>query len=649
LNFTAKTIYQGTVAYHNLIIEDFDRDDDPDIMALGTELVLFENDGQENFSVRNTVAVNIDQSDRYASGDIDDDGDTDVLVTRSSSPQELILYVNGGFASFDEVIINNLPTSINDIEILDADLDGDMDIMASGMTHLLYENDGNENFQVTSIDLPLFSTKTVTSDVNNDGVTDVVTVGSSFGWLNNNGNSNMEFRMVGETGSSYFHMMVDSDGDSDLDIFASYNSVDFSQLTVYKNDGNGRFNPDHFYYTEIDLGDVQFVDLDNDSDMDFISFNSGIFSFENDGNNNSTQRSIATSQSGLSFSTSDVNNDGYQDLLYLDLSSNSELILYLNDGAHNFTPQTIAENSDQDIILAFYADFDLDGNMDILVVDDYSPGSYGVFLYSNDGLANFTASFLTNIGDIPDKSRMQAEDFDLDGDIDFVLGRDGLYEELFWIENVNGTYFREHRLSSLHSFDIEFKITDLDSDGDMDIIQRQRTSGEDHIIGWYNNNGSGSFNWGVMANFNNIFWHLFGGDVTGDGRKDILTVEFQSFGGPGYDGSVSPNFLIFENLDPSTAISDETPVVPSELLLHQNYPNPFNPSTTIAFDLAVASEVTLTVYDIQGRKVATLLNEPRVPGYHEVDFDASNLTSGVYVYRLNAGNFSEARKMLLIR
>ncbi len=117
LNFTAKTIYQGTVAYHNLIIEDFDRDDDPDIMALGTELVLFENDGQENFSVRNTVAVNIDQSDRYASGDIDDDGDTDVLVTRSSSPQELILYVNGGFASFDEVIINNLPTSINDIEI----------------------------------------------------------------------------------------------------------------------------------------------------------------------------------------------------------------------------------------------------------------------------------------------------------------------------------------------------------------------------------------------------------------------------------------------------------------------------------------------------------------------------------------------------
>ncbi len=88
-----------------------------------------------------------------------------------------------------------------------------------------------------------------------------------------------------------------------------------------------------------------------------------------------------------------------------------------------------------------------------------------------------------------------------------------------------------------------------------------------------------------------------------------------------------------------------------EALLQQNYPNPFNPSTRIGYRVQGTGDrvVTLKVYDILGREVATLVNERKAPGNYEVRFDASGLSSGVYVYRLTAGEFSQSRKMLVLK
>ncbi|MDE3057415.1 MAG: endo-1,4-beta-xylanase [Bacteroidota bacterium] len=83
--------------------------------------------------------------------------------------------------------------------------------------------------------------------------------------------------------------------------------------------------------------------------------------------------------------------------------------------------------------------------------------------------------------------------------------------------------------------------------------------------------------------------------------------------------------------------------------LEQNYPNPFNPATHFRFTIADVRFVTLKVYDILGREVATLVNERKVPGVYEVNFDASNLSSGMYFYSLRAGNDSAVREMLLLR
>jgi hypothetical protein len=89
--------------------------------------------------------------------------------------------------------------------------------------------------------------------------------------------------------------------------------------------------------------------------------------------------------------------------------------------------------------------------------------------------------------------------------------------------------------------------------------------------------------------------------------------------------------------------------LPISFALHQNYPNPFNPTTTIRYELPKASIVTLSVFDILGREVSVLVNERRDAGSHEVNFCARNLASGVYLCRMQAGDFVQLRKLLLVQ
>ncbi|MEW6511091.1 MAG: T9SS type A sorting domain-containing protein [Bacteroidota bacterium] len=89
--------------------------------------------------------------------------------------------------------------------------------------------------------------------------------------------------------------------------------------------------------------------------------------------------------------------------------------------------------------------------------------------------------------------------------------------------------------------------------------------------------------------------------------------------------------------------------LPTEFALGQNYPNPFNPSTRIAYQIPVGSEVNLTVFDLLGRPVATLVDGRKSPGHYQIGFDAGSLASGVYLYRLTAGSFAQTRKMMVIK
>jgi len=94
---------------------------------------------------------------------------------------------------------------------------------------------------------------------------------------------------------------------------------------------------------------------------------------------------------------------------------------------------------------------------------------------------------------------------------------------------------------------------------------------------------------------------------------------------------------------------DENEFLPVAFNLSQNYPNPFNPATTITYQIPEREFVTIKVYDILGREVATLVNEEKPAGSYEIQFNASGLTSGIYFYQLKAGSYSETKKMILLK
>ena len=94
---------------------------------------------------------------------------------------------------------------------------------------------------------------------------------------------------------------------------------------------------------------------------------------------------------------------------------------------------------------------------------------------------------------------------------------------------------------------------------------------------------------------------------------------------------------------------EENEIIPQDFVLYQNYPNPFNPSTIIGYQLPVTSNVTLKVYDILGREIATLVNEQKPAGKYELKFDGSELASGVYFFTLKTGNYAETKKMILMK
>lgn len=111
----------------------------------------------------------------------------------------------------------------------------------------------------------------------------------------------------------------------------------------------------------------------------------------------------------------------------------------------------------------------------------------------------------------------------------------------------------------------------------------------------------------------------------------------------------NPDCIFHTTNGGSVGVSYNTGSFPDKFSLEQNYPNPFNPSTSIKFNIPSRSQIILKVYAINGKEIATLINEVKSEGSYEVKFDAGNQPSGVYYYKLFSGNYSETKKMLLVK
>jgi hypothetical protein len=189
----------------------------------------------------------------------------------------------------------------------------------------------------------------------------------------------------------------------------------------------------------------------------------------------------------------------------------------------------------------------------------------------------------------------------------------------------------------------------------------QQTSGGGYIIaGQTQSYGVGGDIYLIKtdASGNEVWSQTFGGS----GYEHGWSVQQTSDGGYIIAGNTSsygagPGDVYLVRVAPETAVNRlfgippevEILTAPSGYSLSQNYPNPFNPVTTISFELPRADVVRLVIYDINGREVAELVNGWRDAGAHEVTFDASNFASGVYLYRLEAGDFIASGKMVLMK
>lgn len=115
------------------------------------------------------------------------------------------------------------------------------------------------------------------------------------------------------------------------------------------------------------------------------------------------------------------------------------------------------------------------------------------------------------------------------------------------------------------------------------------------------------------------------------------------------DKTIAEVSSVAVDMHSSTAISADDLLKPSSFVLRQNYPNPFNPSTTIEFSLPFKTQVNISVYNLSGKLMATLVNAEMGAGTQEVNFDASNLTSGMYFYRINTKAFTQIKRMTYIK
>jgi len=178
--------------------------------------------------------------------------------------------------------------------------------------------------------------------------------------------------------------------------------------------------------------------------------------------------------------------------------------------------------------------------------------------------------------------------------------------------------------------------------------------------GWQYINLTTPFNWNGTSNllieicYNNSSYTSYS-PVYATTATSMMVGQYTDLpSGDGCTQLTTPSVLTYRAntclvINPATGVSNNTNGVPVEYKLSQNYPNPFNPVTKISFDIPKQGLVTLKIYDVLGREVRTLVNEVKNAGSYTVDFNAADLSSGVYFYKLEVNGFSDVKRMMLIK
>ena len=499
---------------------------------------------------------------------------------------------------------------------------------------VVYYNDGTGNFPSTpnwqSSDIDYHGHLDV-GDVNADGYPDVavsVYIGpSGFTspgkvklYLNNAGtlSSNPDWTS-GDDVYTFSCAFGDADGDGDLDLAVAggesyYNNPE--QPRIYYNAGGMLESLPSWKGTNTQYSyDVNWADFDNDGDLDVV-FNSESYPnriFENYGDSISTVptwESTDASQYANSLFTGDVNSDGYLDLAISDnsqLGGQGRFKIYLNNsGILNTTPfwQSSFSGYGSGIMLA---DIDTDNDLDLLTGGWWQPCR--IYL-NNNGNFNATPEYTSTSSSVVEVIVCADVDKDALEEIQQSFIGDGI-KKLFYTQR---TPLQELKRVIVEEDTLLYNEYCYDME-----------------CGWISLAVPPAV--GETVTFEAV--------VTWDPDMGITNWD-----------QTKGNYLFYNTSDP-VSVKDKVTSIDG-FVLYQNFPNPFNPSTKIKFTVAQDDSretkiLTLKVYDVLGNELVTLVNKELAEGEYEVEFNAAELASGIYLYRMQYGSFIQSRKMLLLR
>ena len=598
-----------------------------------------------------------------APADYDNDGDLDIAVLGyyvvyfQSVEERLLLLRNDGQASqtqwsfsYFEVPFGDLSSGASDLAWGDADGDGDMDLAVGtdGAT-VIYRND-NGSLVLTDTELPgywedndqaYFDLRSITwADFDNDGDFDLLipsvfdqgTFSFRTALMRNDGTNGTGGWIFTETDSVFAptehaqSSWADFDGDQDLDLLLINTAplYDNGFIRRYRNDGNGVFTAEDILGSlSIEHGEAQWGDYDGDGDLDIL----------------------------VAGNIKDI-----------DSTYNTVLRIYRND-SETFVPFEVIEclpcEGWFDITAASWADYDSDGDMDILVAGTYNSGSQiegRARIYTNEN-GVFTESGNELPAPLASGSRggtFSWFDIDGEGDLDyfiagqyFVPGGNGLVEAQMHIYR-NDVPAQNNAPTAPGGLNASIQ-------GNDSVLLSWLPANDDHTPSPAITYDIRIIRAGTHVPINNPLNEILT-RLPEPGNISAVT-EWSLTGLPkgryiwelravdaAYVGSevVSGEFTIGAITD---AGNENT--IPIEYSIEQNYPNPFNPSTVIKYSIPEEGLVSLKIYNIIGEEVLTLVNEVKQAGNYLLRFDASDLASGVYLYRIKAGSFTQVKKMIL--
>jgi hypothetical protein len=627
----------------------------------------------------------------------------------------------GGSGIFSEVYHPIVDSGYGNAKLIisgDYDRDGFPDLCVANGSQIItiLKNNGSGNFveilDIFSIDLNLWSI--ITFDIDNDNDLDLAfcNSGDGFAIYKNNGNGifNLDSVYLGSGGDKMNFGDVNSDGNMDLVV---YNYP--GKMSILLNDGNGTFLPDtEYYFGCCSAGDIieagfQIIDIDNDGDLDvavegytllpcFCNFTA---LFKNDGSGNFTRTEITPVNGSFFFSSGDLNNDRY-----IDLVENQGVIYLNNNGSGTFSVTTYP---------AYWgninlADFDGDGNIDIA-----EKTASLLKLFKNDGTAVFTfhSALSTSYADYPFDYAFASGDFDADGDIDLAASNIDPYKisiflnnscvpalcsisgpenitigftDVLYTSSVDGGFWEISNYENTQALIV--------SGQNSDSVRVNSGSTVGHFVLYYNGpDGCGNtillgskhvfvdnplpveltnfesvvtrsditLNWSTSSEVNNFGFEV----MRSEKNQSWMSVGFVKGAGI----SAEPKSYSFKDMNLNSGVylyrlkqidfngnfkffdlSNEVVIgVPGKFFLSQNYPNPFNPVTKIAYDILISGKVRLKIYDNTGRELITLVEEFKEAGYYTVEFNGSRYASGIYYYKLESGNFISTKKMVLVK